>query len=87
MFRNRIKNFLLYLIRRYQETGGGMRWFGIDCNFQPSCSAYTYQAIERFGIKRGCILGFERICRCSAKDSFCKCIESVPESIAGVKSR
>jgi len=81
------KKFVLFLIVRYQNTGGGMRWFGIDCNFQPSCSAYTYQAIDRFGLKMGLVLGFDHIRRCSSKDSICKCFESVPESLADVKSR
>ncbi|WP_460858750.1 membrane protein insertion efficiency factor YidD [Rheinheimera gaetbuli] len=73
------KRLLLWLIRRYRTTGGGMRWFGIDCNFEPSCSAYTYTAIERFGARRGVRLGVNRIRRCCHRDSFCKCIDPVPE--------
>nr|WP_275692647.1 membrane protein insertion efficiency factor YidD [Rheinheimera hassiensis] len=69
---------LLWVIKRYRCSGGGKRWFGIDCNFEPSCSAYTYTAIERFGLRRGVLLGWQRIKRCSHRDSFCKCIEPVP---------
>jgi len=34
------------------------------CRFQPTCSEYTYQAIEKYGILRGAWLGVKRIVRC-----------------------
>lgn len=71
---------LLRAIAGYRRSGGGRRWFGVDCNFEPSCSAYTQQAIERFGAQQGLRLGWQRIRRCNARDSFCKCLEAVPES-------
>ncbi len=35
------------------------------CIYHPSCSEYTYQAIDRFGLIRGSIMGFFRILRCN----------------------
>lgn len=34
------------------------------CRFQPTCSEYTYQAIKRYGIIRGGLLGLKRIIKC-----------------------
>lgn len=34
------------------------------CIFTPTCSEYTYQAVERYGIIYGLWLGLKRILRC-----------------------
>jgi uncharacterized protein len=38
--------------------------FAGSCRFQPTCSQYSYQAIERFGLARGCWLTLQRLVRC-----------------------
>jgi len=65
-----MKKLLLSLIRLYQKTlsldhGFLGRVFGERfCRFYPTCSAYTYEAIERYGVMRGSFIGLKRILRC-----------------------
>lgn len=35
-----------------------------SCRFQPTCSQYGYQAIERYGLAQGAWMAMRRICRC-----------------------
>jgi len=34
------------------------------CIYEPTCSVYTYQAIETYGTARGLKMGMRRILRC-----------------------
>ena len=35
-----------------------------SCRFTPSCSLYTLQAIEKYGLLKGCLMGARRLLRC-----------------------
>ncbi len=35
-----------------------------SCRFTPSCSLYTLQAVEKYGLLRGSFIGARRILRC-----------------------
>jgi uncharacterized protein len=37
---------------------------GGSCRFEPTCSRFAYEAIERFGVMRGVWLGLKRLLRC-----------------------
>lgn len=67
--RNDVKEFqtLKFLfktsIRLYQLTLSNMQ--GDVCNFEPSCSNYGMEAIEKFGPVVGILLTADRIERCN----------------------
>ena len=35
-----------------------------SCRFEPTCSMYAYEAVERFGVARGSWLALKRLLRC-----------------------
>lgn len=39
------------------------------CRFEPTCSVYMMQSVEKYGVFRGTWLGIKRILRCQP---FCK---------------
>jgi len=39
-------------------------WLGNACRFEPTCSAYALQALERHGAAAGSTLALGRIARC-----------------------
>ena len=55
------KKIFVFLIDIYQ-------WFSKfkpkTCRFYPTCSAYTKEAIIKYGVLKGTWLGIKRICRC-----------------------
>jgi uncharacterized protein len=57
-----MKTLLLLLIRGYQLLLSPL--LGRHCRFLPTCSAYTYEAVQRFGAGRGAYLGLRRLLKC-----------------------
>jgi uncharacterized protein len=53
---------LLLLIRGYQASFSKI--LPPACRYYPSCSHYTYEAIERYGWLKGSRMGAARIARC-----------------------
>ena len=39
-------------------------WIGNGCRYQPTCSVYALEALERHGAAKGGYLMVHRICRC-----------------------
>jgi putative membrane protein insertion efficiency factor len=58
----RPRSLVLGMIRIYQKLVSSS--IGTNCRYQPTCSWYTAEAIEKFGVIRGGWLGVKRIGRC-----------------------
>lgn len=55
------KKIVLGLIKIYQRFS---KYTPARCRFYPTCSEYTRQAIEKYGLMKGGWLGLKRICKC-----------------------
>jgi putative membrane protein insertion efficiency factor len=71
------------VIRFYQLTLSPL--FGGGCRFDPSCSAYAVEAIDRHGAWRGCRLAAARLLRCHPFGS--AGYDPVPEGEEGGRGR
>ncbi|MDD6174130.1 MAG: membrane protein insertion efficiency factor YidD [Elusimicrobiaceae bacterium] len=59
-----MKTFLLCLLRlfsRYVRPFLGPR--GV-CRFYPTCTAYAYEAIDKYGVFKGSYLAVKRVLKC-----------------------
>lgn len=67
-----MKKIVLWIIRIYQKT------LSLDhgylgkilpnyrgCKFTPTCSEYTYEAIDKYGVFKGVKMGVKRLKRCN----------------------
>ncbi|HEY83386.1 MAG TPA: membrane protein insertion efficiency factor YidD [Dehalococcoidia bacterium] len=57
-----MKKLALGLIRLYQLTISQVML--PTCRFAPTCSQYTYEAIQKHGFLKGVWLGIRRLARC-----------------------
>jgi putative membrane protein insertion efficiency factor len=61
-----MKKIIICLITFYQNKissiiSGGKK----KCRFYPTCSEYTKQAINKYGVGKGIYLGIKRTARCN----------------------
>lgn len=74
-----MKKLILFCIKIYQKI------FSYDhgiigkiysntryCKFIPTCSEYTYEAIDKYGVLKGSFLGLKRIIKCNPWNECCK---------------
>ena len=62
-----MKKILQFFIKLYRKFLSPI--LPRSCRFEPSCSQYALEALERFGAIRGSILSVYRILRCNP---FCR---------------
>ena len=57
-----MKKILLAMIRFYRRNISP--YTPASCRFQPTCSAYAYEAITKYGALKGGWLALKRLLRC-----------------------
>ncbi|WP_054951104.1 membrane protein insertion efficiency factor YidD [Numidum massiliense] len=57
-----MRTVMLLLINFYRKVLSPLK--PPTCRFYPTCSAYAYEAIARYGAFKGGWLAFKRICKC-----------------------
>lgn len=58
---------IIRLIEHYRKSTF-RRKLPIECNFEPSCSAYAKEALEQHGLRKGVALAISRLRRCNDPD-------------------
>jgi putative membrane protein insertion efficiency factor len=57
-----VRSLALWCIRFYQKAVSPH--FPSSCRYYPTCSAYAYEAVEKYGVVRGSFLALRRVLRC-----------------------
>lgn len=58
-----MKKLIIYLIKLYQRKISPLK--PRTCRFYPTCSTYSIQAIEKYGLLNGGIKSIKRILKCN----------------------
>lgn len=59
---NPIKVILIYLIKSYRYAISPL--LGQKCRFYPSCSQYTLESLQKYGLVKGLYLSSKRLLKC-----------------------
>lgn len=60
-----IKNFLIYIIKKYQKYISPTLSLYSKCPYIPSCSNYSIEALKKHGVIYGSVLTIWRLVRCN----------------------
>lgn len=67
---NFVSRFCCSVISFYQKYISPTIHGKETCRFIPTCSEYTYQAIQKYGAIKGVLLGIKRIFKCHPLGGF-----------------
>lgn len=56
-----MKSIILNILKFYKKNIST----GYNCRMIPTCSEYTYEAVEKYGVMKGLGMGFVRVLKCN----------------------
>ena len=68
MINNFFSFFVILFIKFYQLFFSPL--LGLNCRFYPTCSAYSIEALKKYGFFKGSILSFKRLLSCHPFGSY-----------------
>lgn len=74
-----MKKIAFWILKLYKHTLS--KAIGRKCKYIPTCSMYMYDAIDKWGLIAGTVMGIARVIRCNpfSKGGF----DPVPENFRG----
>ena len=61
-----MKKIMIKFLEFYKKSiSPWLENLGVHCKYEPTCSEYTKQAIEKYGVIKGTLLGIKRILKCN----------------------
>ena len=61
-----MKKVLIKILKFYKnEISPFFSTIGVHCKYEPTCSEYMMQAIEKYGVFKGFLLGIKRFLKCN----------------------
>lgn len=61
-----MKKLILKIIIFYKKQISSIfNFFDVNCKYYPTCSAYMKEAIEKYGTRKGTIMGIKRFLKCN----------------------
>ena len=58
----KVRRQTIGLINIYQQSVSP--YLGIRCRYEPTCSHYTQDAINKYGVIKGLLIGVQRLLKC-----------------------
>ena len=54
----------IVLVRAYQRAGNPVLAGYVQCRYRPTCSRYSIETVQRYGLRKGLALTAARLWRC-----------------------
>ncbi len=57
----------IVMVRGYQRVGNPLLAGYVQCRYRPTCSRYSIETVQRYGLQKGLVLTAARLWRCRGR--------------------